>query len=93
MTKTREITMTKTKTDLKGKYDPDKIVHGYYKKMQKSKLTLTLAALDDPVTDVEIMRCAFEIFEVQTDLKETCCNWDRQALPITWARLMIHFSI
>ena len=41
---------------------------------------LTLAALGDPVTDVEMMRCAFEIFEGQADLKKSCCNWDRQAV-------------
>ena len=33
---------------------------------------LNLAALGDLVTEVEIMRCSFETFEVQTDLKESC---------------------
>ena len=64
----REI--TKTKTGLNVAYDPDNIVQVYYKKIQTSKLTL--AALDDPVTDEEIMRCTFKTFEAQTDLKEAC---------------------
>ena len=54
---------------------------------------LTLAALGDPVTNVEMMRCAFETFEEQADLKDTCLEWDRQAAAPTWARLMTHFSI
>ena len=52
----REI--TKTRSDLKVAYNPDDIVQVYYKSLQNSKLTL--AALGDPVTEVEIMRCAFE---------------------------------
>ena len=64
----REI--TKTRADLKVAYDPDKIIQVYYKSLQNSKLTL--AALGDPVTNVEIMRCAFKSFEVQLDLKEAC---------------------
>ena len=39
------------------------------------------------------MRCAFESFEVQSDLKEACRDWDRQAVAPTWARMMTHFSI
>ena len=54
---------------------------------------LTLALLGDPVTDVEMMRYVFKTFEVQADLKEACCNWDRQAVTPTWARLMTHLSI
>lgn len=38
--------------------------------MQTSKLTL--AALGDPVTGVEMIRYVFKTFEVQTDLKEAC---------------------
>ena len=72
-------------------YDPDKIVQVFYKSLQNSKLTL--AALGDPVTDMELMRCAFETFEVHSDLKEACRNWDRQAVAPTWARMMTHFSI
>ncbi|OEU09765.1 hypothetical protein FRACYDRAFT_248024 [Fragilariopsis cylindrus CCMP1102] len=85
----REI--TKTRSDLKVAYNPDDIVQIYYKSIQTSKLTL--AALGDPITEVEIMRCAFETFEVQSDLKEACREWDRQAAPPTWARMMVHFSI
>ena len=54
--------ITKIRTDLGVVYDPDKIVQVYYKKMKSSKLTL--AALGDPVIDVEMMRCAFKTFEV-----------------------------
>ena len=85
----REI--TKTRSDLKVAYNPDDIVQVYYKSLQNSKLSL--AALGDPVADEEIMRCAFEAFEVQSDLKEACQEWDRQAAPPTWARMMTHFSI
>ena len=73
--------ITKTKTDLKVAYDPDDIVQVYYNKLQNSKLTL--AALADPITDVELIRCAFETFEVQADLKEACLDWDRQVVAPT----------
>ena len=79
------------KADLKVAYDPDKILQVYYKNKQNSKNTL--AALGNPVTDMELMRCAFETFEVHSDLKEAFCDWDRQAAAPTWARMMIHFSI
>ena len=59
--------------------------------MQTSKLTL--AAFGDPVTDLEMMRCAFETFEVQEDLKEACWDWDRLMVAPTWARMITHFSI
>ena len=62
--------ITKTKTDLKVSYYPNNIVQVYYKKLSTSMLNL--AALGDLVTEVEIMRCSFETFEVQTDLKESC---------------------
>ena len=39
------------------------------------------------------MRCAFERFEVQADLKEVCCDWGRQVAAPTWATLITHFSI
>ena len=83
--------ITKTRADLKVAYNPDKIVQVYYKSLQNSKLTL--AALGDPVTDVKIMRCAFEAFEVQSDIKEACREWDRQAVAPTRTRMMTHFSI
>ena len=56
---------------------------------------LTLAALCDPVMDVEIMRYAFEAFELQSDLKEACRDWDRRPVqPLaTWALTKKHFSI
>ena len=56
---------------------------------------LNLAALGDLVTEVEIMRCSFETFEVQTDLKESCQDWDRLPVipPLTWAMMKTHFSI
>ena len=38
---------------------------------------LTLAALGNPVMDVEIIQCAFDSFELQSDLKEACRDWDR----------------
>ena len=62
--------VTKTRNDLNVAYDLDEIVQVYYKSLKNSKLTL--AALGDPITDVEIMRCAFESIEVQFDLKEAC---------------------
>ena len=44
---------------------------------------LTLAALGDPVMDVEIMRYIFKTFELQSDLKEACRDWDRRpATPL-----------
>ena len=52
--------ITKTKVDLKVAYNSNEIVHVYQKKMYVSKLTLT--ALGDPITDVEIMGFAFETF-------------------------------
>ena len=64
--------ITKNITDLKVAYDLDDIVQVNYKKLQNSKLTL--AALGDPVINLELMRCAFKTFEVQTDLKEACCD-------------------
>ena len=64
----REI--TKTKTNLKIAYNLDDIVQNYYKKLNTTELTL--AALGSPVTEVEIMRCTFESFELQSDLKEVC---------------------
>ena len=74
----REI--TKTKIDLKVAYDPDDIAQVYYK-MRTSQLTL--AALGDPGANVGIMRCSFETFEVQADLKEACQDWDRQMVALT----------
>ena len=59
--------------------------------MMNSKLIL--AALGDPVTDMEMIRCAFETFEVQSDLKDSCWEWDRQVAAPTWVRLMTHFKI
>ena len=69
----REI--TKTRKDLRVGYDPDEIPQIDYKKLQSAMLTL--AALGDPVMDVEIMRYAFESFELQSDLKEACRDRDR----------------
>ena len=83
--------ITKTRADLKVPYNPAEIVQVYYKSLQNSKLTL--AALGDPVTNVEIMRCEFEAFKVQSDLKEAYQEWDRQAVAPIWARMMTHFSI
>ena len=79
--------------DLKVVYNPNDIVQVYYKKIQTSKLTL--AALVDPVTNVEMMRHAFGTFEVhmQVYLKEACRNLERQMVAPTWARMMTHFSI
>ena len=56
---------------------------------------LTLAALGDPIMDMEIMRYAFEAFELQSDLKEACRDWDRRPVqPLaTWALMKKHFSI
>ena len=56
---------------------------------------LTLTALGDPVMDVEIMRYTFEWFELQSDLKEACRDWDRQPVqPLaTWDLMKKHFSI
>ena len=56
---------------------------------------LILAALGDPVMDAEIMRYAFESFELQSDLKEACRDWDRRpAQPLaTWDLMKKHFSI
>ena len=64
----REI--TKTRQDLREACDPDEIVQIYYKKLHT--VTITLAALEDSVMDVEIMRYAFETFKLQSDLKEAC---------------------
>ena len=74
-------------------YDPDKIPQIYYKKLQSAMLTL--AALGDPVMDVEIMRYAFESFELQSDLKEACRDWDRRPVqPLaTYDLMKKHFSI
>ena len=85
----REI--TKTKSNLKVAYDLDEIVQVFYKKLQNSKLTL--AALGDPVTDVEVLQCAFESFEVHAGLKDACRDWDRQLTAPSWARMMVHFSV
>ena len=76
--------ITKTKTNLKVAYDPDKIVQIYYKKLTTA--TLTLAALGDPFNDVEIMRSPFKAFTLQSDLKDACCQLDRRPVkPIpTW---------
>ena len=63
----------------------------YYKEILNSKLIL--AALGDPITDVEMLRCVFETFKVQTDLKDACCDWDRQAIAPTWAMLTTYFTI
>ena len=41
--------------------------------MQNFKLTL--AVLGDPITDVEMMRCKYETFEVQADFKDVCHDW------------------
>ena len=68
----REI--TKTRKDLRVGYDPDEIPQIYYKKLQSAMLTL--AALGDPVMDAEIMSHAFKSFELQSDLKEACRDWD-----------------
>ena len=73
------------KVDLKVVYDPDK--------QENECLKLTLVAIGDPVANVEIIRCAFETFKVQLDLKDACCNWDQQEAAPTWARMMTHFSI
>ena len=56
---------------------------------------LTLAALGDPVMYVEIMRYAFELFELQSDLKEACRDWDRHPVkPLAiWGLMKKHFSI
>ena len=54
--------ITKTKEDLKVPYDTNDIVQMCYKKVHVSKLTLT--ALGDLVTDVEIMRYAFKTYKV-----------------------------
>ena len=56
---------------------------------------LTLAALGNPVMDGGIMRYAFESFEVQSDLKEACRDWDRRPVqPLaTWDLMKKHFSI
>ena len=54
--------------DLKVAYNPDDIVQVYNKKMQTFKLIFT--ALADSVTNVVMMRYAFETFEVQSELKE-----------------------
>ena len=87
----REI--TKTRQDLRVAYNPDEIVQIYYKKLNTA--TLTIAALGDPVVDVEIMRYLFETFELQSDLKEACRDWDRQPLqPLaTWTLMKSHFGI
>lgn len=87
----REI--TKTRKDLRVGYNPDEIPQIYYKKLQTAMLTL--AALGDPVMDGDIMRYAFESFEVQSDLKEACRDWDRRpALPLaTWDLMKKHFSV
>ena len=39
------------------------------------------------------MRCAFETYEVQADLKDACQDWDRLVVAPTWARMMTNFSI
>ena len=81
----REI--TKTRKDLRVGYNPDEIPQIYYKKLQSAMLTL--AALGDPVMDAEIMQYAFESFELQSDLKEACRDWDRRpALPLASWELM-----
>ena len=56
---------------------------------------LTLSALGDPVMDVEIMRYAFEAFELQSDLKEACRDWERRSVqPLAiWVLMKKHFSI
>ena len=56
---------------------------------------LTLAAFGDPIMDVEIMRYAFESFELQSDLKEACRDWDRRPVQhlATWDLMKKHFSI
>ena len=58
----QEITMARA--DLKVAYDSDKIVQVYYKKMQNSKLISAALALGDPVTDMELMHCAFKTFDI-----------------------------
>ena len=85
--------ITKTRSDLTVTYDPDEIIQIYYKKLGTTMLTLV--ALGNPVVDVEIMRCAFESFELKLDLKEACRGWDRQpAIPLaTWTLMNKHFSI
>ena len=87
----REI--TKRRKDLRVGYDPDEIPQIYYKKLQS--VMPTLVGLGDPVMDVEIMRYAFESFELQSDLKEACRDWDRQpAQPLaTWDLMEKLFSI
>ena len=64
-----------------------------YRSTTRQTYKLTLVALGDPVIDVEMMRCAFETFEVQVDLKEAYRDWDRQVAVPTWARMMTHLSI
>ena len=83
--------ITKTKVDLKVAYNPDEIEQVFYKKLQNSKLTLV--ALGDPVTEMELMQCAFESFEVHINLKDACRDWDRQPAAPTCARMMVHFSV
>ena len=62
------IEITKTRSDLRVAYDPDEIIQIYYKKLGTAMLTLV--ELGDPVMDVEIMRCAFESFKLQSNLKK-----------------------
>ena len=66
----------KSKEFLKVEYDLDRIVQHYYKQVSKARLLLT--ALNETVTDAEVMRNAYATFERHIDLKEVCCNWNRR---------------
>ena len=71
--KDREI--LKTRELLKVEYDPDRIVQVYYKKISETRLLLT--ALRETVSDAEVMRNEYALFEKHIDLKEACQDWNR----------------
>ena len=85
--KDREI--LKAKELLKVDYDLDRIVQLYYKQVNEARQLLT--ALNETVTNVEIIRNAYATFEKHIDLEEACRVWNRET-QTAWENMKKYFS-
>ena len=79
----------KAKELLKVYYNPDRIVQHYYKDINEARQLLT--ALRETVTDEEVIRNAYAIFEKHIDLKEAYRDWNRRT-QTSWEDMRENFS-
>ena len=64
----------KAKVILKVDYDPDRIVQHYYKQVNEARQLLT--ALNETVTNADIIRNVYATFEKHINLKEAYRDWN-----------------